>query len=87
MTDNTTNDIRIVKVKRARGRETETRLMECHCVSIMTNTDDGTVVLEAYPDSSRGDGIRIYIGRDSVEANAPAMTNWARMARNGRNGK
>lgn len=75
-------DIVAKKVKRASGRETETLLLEAHCVGVMVN-DDGSIVIEAFPESSRADGLRLYIGPDSAAACAANWAAWARIKRNG----
>lgn len=72
------SDIRVVKVKRATGRETETQLLEGHGLAVTMN-DDGSVCLEVYPDSARADGLRVYIGAHSASAVAPQWAAWSRL--------
>lgn len=74
------SDIKAVKVKRASGRETETHLLDAHGLAVMVN-DDGSVVIEAYPESARADGLRLYIGADSAAATASNWAAWARIKR------
>ena len=77
-TKDTEDNVRAVVVKRNGGRETETHMLDCHGVAVMVN-EDGSIVIEAYPDSPRANGLRLYINADAAKAAAPSWARWQRV--------
>jgi hypothetical protein len=67
-----------VITKRESGRETETMLIETEGLAIAVN-DDGSVVLDFWPDTPRGKGLRVYVSAEDAASQAAQMALWGRM--------
>jgi hypothetical protein len=70
--------IKAVITKRESGRETETALIQTEGLAIAVN-DDGSVVLDFWPDTPRGKGLRVYVSAEDAQSQAPQLALWARM--------